>query len=62
MPLTLVRPSQISYGDSVNIDNQNWTVTGIEGPDSIGAYDLYLVGRDGLPVHKIVVEPIQLDL
>jgi hypothetical protein len=62
MPLTLVRPSQIGYGDSVNIDNQHWIVTGIEGPDSIGAYDLYLIGQDGLPAHKVVVEPIQLEL
>ena len=62
MPLTLVRPSQIGYGDTVQIDGRPWTVTGIEGPDSIGAYDLYLVGRDGHPAHKIVVEPIQLEV
>ena len=62
MPLTLVRPSQIGYGDMVTIDGHSWLVQSIDGPDTNGTYDLYLIGRDGHAVHQVVAEPIQLEV
>lgn len=61
-PLTLVRPSQIGYGDTVTIDGHSWLVQSIDGPDTNGTYDLYLIGRGGHAVHKVVAEPIQLEV
>lgn len=55
-----VRPDAIGFGDRIEINDVPYLVTSVEGPDEHLAFDFYLIGRDGIPVHKIVTESVAL--
>lgn len=57
--MTLVPPQDLLPGDSVIIDNQPMRVKVVDGPDHIGAFDLYLSGDAG-ECHKIVCDAVQI--
>ncbi len=46
--------SHLQFGDRVIINAKAWTVKGIEGPDNIGTYDLFLLDEDNQPGTAIV--------
>ena len=56
----LVRPAYIGFGDTVRIEGHEYLVTSIDGPDTHGTYDLYLLDKGGNPHHKVVAESIEL--
>ena len=61
MSQATVAPSQVNIGDKVVINKQIYFVNSMQGPDSRGVYDAYLLRNDnGQPVHAIVVEPITI--
>lgn len=62
MSHALVDAKFISFGDIVRIEGKEFIVSSIQGPDSHGAYDLYLLGKVGPPCHKVITELIELEL
>jgi hypothetical protein len=55
----VVAPNTLQYGDLVEVSGQAWVVKGIEGPDTTGAWDLYLT--DGSAArHEVVTEAVTL--
>jgi hypothetical protein len=60
MTLVAVRPNALQPGDPVIIDQAQWIVRAIEGPDHNETYDLYLMNDLG-NCHKVIRdEPIHL--
>lgn len=57
-----VPPHMLTFGDQVVIRQTEYMVKGIDGPDRIGTYDLYLVDRDGRDHMEIVSEAVTLHL
>lgn len=49
-----VEPAMLQLGDLVTIGSESAHIKAIDGPDAIGAYDLYLDNNS----HKIVSEPV----
>lgn len=49
-----VEPAMLQPGDLVTIGSESAHIKAIDGPDLVGAYDLYLDNNS----HKIVSEPI----
>lgn len=63
MTLHKVPPSAISYGDQVLINQHLCTVKLVDGPDTVGAYDVYAHDETtGADVRAIVTETITLAL
>ena len=62
MSLALVKPAFIGYGDVVRLEGYEYLVSSIDGPDQNGTYDLYLVDRVGNPHHRIITEPIEVEV
>jgi hypothetical protein len=57
--MTIVTPDKVQFGDRVSFNGETMIVKGIEGPDHLGTYDLYLT--DGSKdVHSVVTDPIVL--
>lgn len=40
-------PQYVQYGDHLLVNNKECAVKYIEGPDSIGTYNIYVVDREG---------------
>ena len=57
--MTIVTPDKVQFGDLVSLNGETMMVKGIEGPDHIGAYDLYLTDGSKI-VHSVVSDPIVL--
>ena len=55
----VVTPETLQYGDQVEVSGQAWVVKGIEGPDSTGAWDLYLTDGSAAK-HEVVTEAVTL--
>lgn len=49
-----VEPAMLQLGDLVTIGSESAHIKAIDGPDAVGAYDLYLDNNS----HKIVSEPV----
>ena len=52
--LVPIEASNLLFGDRVVIDGKLWTVKYIDGPDSIGTYNVYLL-NDLAEANAIVV-------
>ena len=61
MPLTMVKPAYIGYGDTVRIAGHEYLVQSIEF-DGVSCYDIYVIDRAGQPHHKVISEPIELEM
>jgi hypothetical protein len=57
---TRVRPEAVGYGDMVELEGHVYIVTSIDGPDSHGAFDLYLMDKSGTQHHKVVTSAVEL--
>ena len=62
MSLALVNVAFIGYGDVIRLEGREYLVSYIDGPDRGGTYDLYLVDQGGNPHHKVVADPIELEV
>ena len=54
------KPSNLQFGDVMLINNHTWTVTGIEGPDRIGTYDVKLTDSFGNQRYEVITEPVTI--
>ena len=57
-----VTPDMICYGDQVRINEHEYTVKAVNGPDRLGTYDFYVVDKQGRDHVEIVSEAITLHL
>lgn len=44
----------------VEVEGHVYIVTSIDGPDSHGAWDLYLMDKTGAQHHKVITDGIEL--
>lgn len=54
-----IDPALVQLGDSVVINKEIWSLNSLQGPDSHGAYDAYLVNQTGMK-HAVITEPITI--
>lgn len=45
--------AQIQAGDQIVVESKVWTIKGLEGPDRIGTYDLFLQNDHGEPKYAV---------
>lgn len=57
-----VTPDRINFGDQVRINQHEYIVKAVNGPDRIGTYELYVIDQQGQPHLEIVSEAITLHL
>jgi len=54
--MTLVEPAYLQPGDQVVVGKECARIRAIDGPDLIGAFDIYLDNDS----HKVISEPVQV--
>ncbi len=62
MTLKTVTPEKIMCGDEIIINNQSGMVKYIDGPDSHGTYDIYVVDKSGKEHIEIVSGVVTISL
>ena len=60
MTKTKVRLDQVEYGDMVEVAGQIYTVSSIDGPDSQGVWDCYLLDQGGACHHRVLAGGVDL--
>ena len=60
--LKVVTPEQLMCGDEIIVNNHAGKVKYIDGPDSIGTYDIHLVDKSGKEHIEIVAEVVTLSM
>ena len=53
-------PKNLQLGDRILLINHTYIITGIEGPDKIGSYDLQLIDDYNNKRLEIVLEPVTI--
>ena len=60
--LKKVAPANVLCGDQVIINNHSGLVKYIDGPDSIGTYDIHIVDKAGKEQIEIVAEVVTISM
>lgn len=60
MTKTQVKVGDVGFGDTIFYKGHSYLVNSISEPDLHGTFDLYLLGSDGIQVHEVVCESVEL--
>lgn len=55
-----VSPDKLQMGDTIVVHQQPCQVKYVDGPDRLGAYDVYVTDPSGQPHQEIITEPITI--
>ena len=55
-----VSPDKLQMGDTIVVHQQPCQVKYVDGPDRLGAYDVYVTDPTGQPHQEIITEPITI--
>lgn len=53
-------PGKLQMGDTIVVHQQPCQVKYVDGPDRLGAYDVYVTDPSGQPHQEIITEPITI--
>jgi hypothetical protein len=54
------KPDIVQFGDTVIVNNNEYQVKFIDGPDRIGTYDFYLIDKSGQPHIEFVTGTVTI--
>jgi hypothetical protein len=53
-------PSVVQFGDNIIVNNNEYQVKYVDGPDRIGTYDFHLVDKSGNPHIEFVTGTVTI--
>jgi hypothetical protein len=54
-----IDPALVQLGDKVVINKEVWALSSLQGPDSHGTYDAYLINQTGMK-HEVITDAITI--